>query len=357
MSTAWHEICTFHSYLGTMTKNQSSMSRSSTILVTGGAGYIGSHVARRALSSGRDVVILDNLSTGARSNLPAGAQLVEGDISDKELVSRVIRENAIQSVIHLAGSLVASESVTDPIAYYSNNTVGTLALAGACLETGVANLVYSSSAAVYGQTGAAPVDEDHPLEPANPYGASKLFAERLLFDIAKASTLRVAALRYFNVAGVDPRQISGPMNPGSKSLFNAVCATILGQQPALDIFGDDCATPDGSCVRDYIHVNDLAATHELALGWLETGGASRAFNCGYGRGVSVLDVVRAAEQVTGKSIPVSLLPRRWFDPETVVADPNRLKTQLNWQPEFDNLSEMIASTLEWERRKLALSRS
>lgn len=329
------------------------MSQSSSILVTGGAGYIGSHVARHAMSRGRKVIILDNLSTGARSNLPAGAQLVEGDISDKALLSRIFSDHAIQSVIHLAGSLVAGESVTNPIAYYSNNTVGTLALADACLEAGVTSLVYSSSAAVYGQTRAALVSEDHPLEPANPYGASKLFAERLLFDIAKASTLRVAALRYFNVAGVDPRQLSGPMNPGSKSLFNAVCATILERQPVLEVFGNDCATPDGSCVRDYIHVNDLASAHDLALNWLEAGNASRAFNCGYGRGASVLEVVRAAEQVIGRSIPVSLSPRRWFDPESVVADPSRLKTQLHWRPEFEDLSEMIRSMLEWERRKLA----
>lgn len=324
-----------------------------TVLVTGGAGYIGAHVILALLERGERVVVLDDLSTGVREMVPREARLVVGGIEDRALVARLVHEHAVSDVIHLAASMVVEESIAEPARYYRNNTAGTLALMEALADTGVGRLIFSSTAAVYGETSAAPVSEDAAPAPMNPYGASKLMAERIVSDLAGVNGQRFVTLRYFNVAGADALGRAGQAASGATHLIRAVCDTILGRRSRLEVYGGDYDTPDGSCVRDFVHVSDIAEAHVLALEHLRTGGVGGVFNCGYGRGVSVHEVIAAAGRVSGMPAPYVVVGRRPGDPATVVADPSRLRATLGWRPTHDDLEGMIASALAWERRRLA----
>lgn len=321
-----------------------------SVLITGGAGYIGSHMAHALVDRGESVVVLDNLSTGVRDQVPAAARFVEGEVADQHLVGRVLKENGVGAVLHFAAATVVPDSVADPLRYYANNTVSSRNLLEACVAHGIQHFIFSSTAAVYGETDAPTVDENAPTEPANPYGRSKLMTEWMLRDVAQASTLRYVALRYFNVAGADPSGRTGQSTPRATHLIKRACQAALGRAPALGIFGTDFPTADGTGVRDYIHVSDLVAAHALALEHLRAGGTSTKFNCGYGRGFSVREVVQAVERVTGQPLPVEELPRRPGDPAAVVADPSRIKSELAWRPQHDALDEIVRTAYAWERR-------
>jgi UDP-glucose 4-epimerase len=320
------------------------------VLITGGAGYIGSHMAHALVDQGESVVVLDNLSTGVRDQVPAQALFVEGEVADLDLVGRVLRENAVEAVLHFAAATVVPDSVADPLRYYGNNTASSRNLLEACVAHGLRRFIFSSTAAVYGETDAATVAETAPTEPANPYGRSKLMTEWMLHDVAQATDLRYVALRYFNVAGADPEGRTGQSTPRATHLIKRACQAALGRVPALGIFGTDFPTPDGTGVRDYIHVSDLVAAHALALEHLRGGGASTKFNCGYGRGFSVREVVQSVERVTGRPLPVEELPRRPGDPPAVVADPSRIKSELGWRPRHDALDEIVRTAYAWESR-------
>lgn len=320
------------------------------VLVTGGAGYIGSHMALGLLERGEDVVVLDNLVTGVASQIPSAAVFVEGDVADEALVGRVIADHAVDAVVHFAGSTVVPESVSNPLKYYSNNTGATRSLLDACVRAGIEQFIFSSTAAVYGATETPLVDEGAPKEPANPYGRSKLMSEQMLADLAAATSLRYVALRYFNVAGADPLQRTGQSTPGATHLIKRACQAALGRLPNLGIYGTDFPTPDGTGVRDYIHVTDLIGAHMLALGHLRAGGGSETFNCGYGSGFSVLEVVNAVERVTGLTVPVERQPRRPGDPPAVVADSGKLKTALGWTPQHASIDTIVDHAFQWERR-------
>lgn len=320
-----------------------------TILVTGGAGYIGSHMTYALCDSGVKVVVLDNLVTGIRANVCPAAHFVEGSVADGALVDGILQRHAIDAVVHFAGSVVVPESVADPIKYYQNNSGASAALVQACLRNGVRNFVFSSTAAVYGVPDIAMVSENVPLNPINPYGRSKLMTEWLLADVAAAHDFTYTALRYFNVAGADPKGRTGQSTANATHLIKRACQVALGVHPRLDIFGTDFPTPDGTGVRDYIHVSDLIAAHLLALDYLRGGGKSLTLNVGYGRGFSVKDVVRVTQQVCGHPIPVHEGPRRAGDPPALVADSTRLKETLHWKPRFDDLTQIVASAFAWER--------
>jgi UDP-glucose 4-epimerase len=320
------------------------------VLVTGGAGYIGSHMALALLDRGERVVILDNLSTGVRALAPAGARLVVGDIGDARLVRQILRDFEVDCVLHFAGSTVVPESVAEPLRYYGNNTAKSRELIGACTTEGVRRFIFSSTAAVYGAVDRPTVGEDAPLSPANPYGRSKLMTEWMLRDAAAAGELRFVALRYFNVAGADPRGRTGQSTPRATHLIKRACQAALGRLPCLEIYGTDFDTHDGTGVRDYIHVSDLVMAHRLALEHLRSGGDSEVFNCGYGRGFSVREVIAAVERTSGRRIPVRELPRRPGDPPAVVADPRRIQRKLGWRPEHDALDEIVTHALRWEER-------
>jgi UDP-glucose 4-epimerase len=321
-----------------------------TVLVTGGAGYIGSHMVHALLDAGEDVVVLDNLSTGFWWAVAPKAKLVEGDIGDETLLSRIFAEDAIDAVIHFAGSIVVPESVADPLAYYLNNTVKTRALIAAAVKAEVPRFIFSSTAAVYGNPVSNPVFEDAAPAPISPYGSSKLMSEWMLRDSHAAYGIQYAALRYFNVAGADPKGRSGQSTPRATHLIKVACQVALGQRPHLDVFGTDYETPDGTCVRDYIHVSDLAQAHVDALGHLRRGGESGIFNCGYGHGYSVLDVIRAVEQVAGHRLAVRPTGRRAGDPAQIVAGAQRVRETLGWVPKHDDLEEIVAGALAWERQ-------
>jgi UDP-glucose 4-epimerase len=320
------------------------------ILVTGGAGYIGSHMAHALAERGEEVVVLDTLVTGVEWLVPHAATFVHGDIADKELVKQLIRDHAVAEIIHFAGSVVVPDSVADPLAYYLNNTAKSRDLLEAAVKGGVKRFIFSSTAAVYGQPDRVPVLEDAELKPMSPYGRSKLMTEWMLRDTAAASDLSYAALRYFNVAGADPKGRTGQATPRATHLIKVACEAAVGARPHLDIFGRDYPTRDGTCVRDYIHVSDLIAAHDAALVHLRGGGASGIFNCGYGRGYSVLDVVAAVERATGKPLPVRDAPRRPGDPATIVAGAERAREVLGWSPRHDDLDLIVGSALAWERR-------
>ncbi len=319
------------------------------LLVTGGAGYIGSHVVLALRDAGVPVVILDDLSTGFSEAVPAGIPLVRGSSGDTGLVRRTLRRHAIGAVVHLAGSLVVSESVARPLSYWRNNVANTLSLAEACVAEGIARLVFSSTAAVYGIADGAPVTEDAPCRPINPYGASKLAAERLLHDVADAHGMAMVALRYFNVAGADAAGRAGSRNRHATHLIKVACEAALGRREAVTIFGQDYDTADGTGVRDYIHVSDLARAHVAALRYLGDGGASQVLNCGYGHGHTVSQVVRAVERAAGFPIRLRSEGRRAGDPPSLVACSRRLRTVLDWHPEHDDLDAIVASALAWER--------
>jgi UDP-glucose 4-epimerase len=325
-----------------------------SVLVTGGAGYIGSHMALELLDAGETVVVLDNLSTGVAWGVPKGARFVDGNVGDQGLVARVIGEHGIDAIIHFAGSVVVPDSVTDPLGYYHNNTVNSRALIEVAVKRGVRHFIFSSTAAVYGMTGDTPVTEDAPLAPMSPYGSSKRMTEIMLADAAAAHDLRYVALRYFNVAGADPQGRSGQSTPRATHLVKVACETALGKRSHMQVFGTDYPTHDGTCVRDYIHVTDLTGAHMAALRHLCAGGGSDIFNCGYGRGFSVLEVIEAVRRAAGRAFEVRMGPRRAGDPGMVVAATERIRTTLAWTPRHDNLDAIVRSALKWEERLTSL---
>jgi UDP-glucose 4-epimerase len=320
-----------------------------SILVTGGAGYIGSHVVRQLVERGERVVVLDNLSTGYRSAV-LGAPLVVGNTGDPETVDRVLAEHDVETVMHFAAHTIVPESVSDPLKYYGNNTCATRNLLERCDRAGVKHFVFSSTAAVYGIPATGLAAESSPTAPINPYGLSKLMSEWMLRDLAAASKLRYVALRYFNVAGSDPGGRLGHTAPQATLLVKVACQHAAGVRPGLQIFGTDYPTPDGTGVRDYIHVEDLAAAHLRALDYLRDGGASTTLNCGYGHGFSVREVLRMVERVSGKPLVVEESPRRTGDPPSLVAQAERIRTVLGWTPRLDDLETIVRTQLEWEYR-------
>jgi UDP-glucose 4-epimerase len=322
-----------------------------TVLVTGGAGYIGSHAALALADSGLTPVVIDNLVTGVRSAVPDGVAFHPGDVADKALVKQILADRGISAVMHFAGSISVAESVRDPAKYYRNNVAGSLSLIETCLEAGIEHFIFSSSAAVYGVPESLPVDEDASKQPINPYGASKLMTERMLFDVAAAHpAFRPVCLRYFNVAGADPKGRSGQQGPESTHLIRAAVEAAVGARPILEVYGQDYDTRDGTCERDYVHVTDLAAAHLSALRYLEAGGAPVALNCGYGRGFTVLEVIAETEKVLGRPLPVRYGPRRAGDPPRLVSSARKIGQVLGWKPERATLSEMIASALAWQEK-------
>jgi UDP-glucose 4-epimerase len=319
-------------------------------LVTGGAGYIGSHVVWALHDQNERVVVVDNLSTGAKECLPAAVPLVVGDVGNSDLVRQCINDHDVTAVLHFAGSIVVPESLTDPLGYYRNNVSASRTLLECCVAEEVTQFVFSSTAAVYGKTTGHLLREDAPTAPINPYGRSKLIVEWMLADTAHAHGMRYIALRYFNVAGADPKGRTGQAFPGATHLIKRVCETALGEREVVEIFGTDYPTHDGTGVRDYIHVADLADAHVLALQWLKGGGSSQTLNCGYGKGFSVRDVIAAVEGVMKTTLNVRDAGRRSGDPAEVVADPARIRSLLKWHPKLNDLDTIVASALDWEKR-------
>lgn len=323
-----------------------------TVLVTGGAGYIGSHAVLALRAAGRAVVVLDDLSTGDRGLVPANVPLIVGDVADAERVGSLLRDHRVGTVMHFAGSIIVPESVADPLKYYRNNTAASRSLIEACVTAGVGRFIFSSTAAVYGNPPTRMVTEQTPTAPVSPYGWSKLMTEQMLADVAAAyPSFRSIALRYFNVAGADPAGRAGQVTPNATHLIKLACETALGRRDALNIFGTDYPTPDGTCVRDYIHVSDLADAHVCALEHLERGGDSLVLNCGYGRGYSVRQVADAVDRVLGRPLSKREAPRRAGDPVELVADSTRLRDLLGWRPRLDDLDLIVRHALEWERRR------
>ena len=319
------------------------------ILVTGGAGYIGSHVVRQLGEAGYPVVVLDNLCTGFRQAVLHG-ELVEGNSGDRERVGELIRAHGIEAVMHFAAHIVVPESVTEPLKYYGNNTCNTRNLLQACQDNGVKHFIFSSTAAVYGNPDSPSVAEDSPLAPINPYGLSKLMSEWMLRDLAAASPLRYVALRYFNVAGADAGGRIGQSTPKATHLIKVACEHAVGKRNHVAIFGTDYPTPDGSGVRDYIHVDDLAAAHILALRYLEGGGTSQTLNCGYGHGYSVREVLDTVQKVSGVKLTIRKEPRRPGDSPALIAESHRIRDVLGWQPQHDDLEFIVRTALAWEKR-------
>ncbi|HEY6456457.1 MAG TPA: UDP-glucose 4-epimerase GalE [Steroidobacteraceae bacterium] len=322
-----------------------------TILVTGGAGYIGSHVVLQLRERGESVVVLDNLSRGFRQSL-GDTPLVVGDIADRELVTRLLREHGVDTVIHFAAFTIVPESVRDPLKYYANNVCGTRNLLQCCAESAVSQFVFSSSAAVYGTPASDLAAEDSPTAPINPYGTSKLVSEWMLRDLAVASDLRYVALRYFNVAGSDMGGRIGQATPGATLLIKVASEATVGKRPHVAIFGTDYPTPDGTGIRDYIHVQDLAGAHLAALDHLRRGGASAVLNCGYGHGYSVREVLASVQRVSGRSLAIREEPRRAGDPAILVATADRIRALLGWTPQLDDLDTIVRSSLDWEAKLL-----
>lgn len=326
------------------------------ILVTGGAGYIGSHLVHELVDGGEQVVVLDNLSTGFRFLIPSNIPVIVGSTGDRELVKKTIADHGIDAIIHFAASIVVPDSVRDPLGYYLNNTMNTALLLDAAVASGVKHLIFSSTAAVYGNPQTVPVREDAATNPISPYGNSKLMSEIMLHDTARAHDLHFVALRYFNVAGADQKQRTGQSTPNATHLIKVACETALGRRPKIDVYGTDYPTADGTCIRDYIHVTDLARAHVAALHHLRRGGASTTLNCGYGHGYSVLEVLAAARRVSGRNFPVEFAGRRAGDPASLVADVSRIQATLDWRPMFDDLEMIVSHALAWERRLMASRR-
>jgi len=320
-----------------------------TVLVTGGAGYIGSHMALRLGDAGEPTVVLDNLTTGFDWAVDQRATFIQGDASDMEFVGGVLREHKISEIIHFAGSIIVPESVTDPLKYYRNNTATSRNLLEAAVKAGVERFIFSSTAAVYGMTGLAPVEETTPLSPMSPYGRSKLMTEWMLADVAAAHPIKYGVLRYFNVAGADPQGRSGQSTPFATHLIKVAAQTALGQRQKMDIFGTDYPTPDGTCVRDYIHVTDLIEAHKLLLDHLRAGGDSLTANAAYGQGYSVRQVIDTVKVVSGIDFKVDEGPRRAGDPASITATGRKVREQLGWVPQHDDLREMVQTALDWER--------
>lgn len=320
-----------------------------SILVTGGAGYIGSHTVRQLGEQNRRVVTLDNLSKGFREHVLFG-DFVEGDTADSELVARILRDHQVETVIHFAAHTVVPESVADPLEYYRNNTCATRNLLACCAEAGVKHFVFSSTAAVYGIPDQDKCWEDTPTQPINPYGMSKLMSEYMLRDLAVASDLRYVILRYFNVAGSDPEGRIGQSTPGATLLMKVAAEQALGKREALYIFGTDYPTPDGTGVRDYIHVEDLADAHLKAIDYLGAGGESQILNCGYGHGYSVREVLDTVQRVHGSALNIVEEARRPGDPPALIAGADKVREVLGWTPRYDDLEAIARSSLNWERK-------
>ena len=320
-----------------------------SILVTGGAGYIGSHMVWELLDRGESLVVLDDLSTGFDWAVAPAAELIIGDIGDRVLLDRIMRTRNIETVFHFGGSVVVPDSVADPLGYYLNNTVKSRELIASAVANGVGQFVFSSTAAVYGIPAAVPVAEAAPLNPLSPYGASKQMTERMLADAAAAYGLRAVVLRYFNVAGADPAGRTGQSTRGATHLIKAAIECATGQREFLAVFGTDYDTPDGTGVRDFIHVSDLVRAHGAALDHLRGGGASLLLNCGYGRGYSVLEVVEAVQQASGRTLDVRPRARRPGDIPSMIAAVDAIRQALPWTPRHDDLGEIVAHALAWER--------
>ena len=320
-----------------------------TVLVTGGAGYIGSHMVWELVDAGERVVVLDNLSTGFRWAVADNVPLIVGDFGDEELVSRIIREHAIEAIIHFAAKIVVPDSVSDPLGYYLNNTAKARSLIACAVAGGVKKFIFSSTAAVYGEPQQNPVTETETLKPINPYGRSKWFVEMMLEDTARATDLRYVVLRYFNVAGADPKGRTGQSTANATHLIKVAVQAALGRRGGMELFGTDYPTPDGSCLRDYIHVTDLVRAHMDALRRLRAGGGNITCNVGYGRGYSVLEVIDTVKRVSGVDFEVRRSGRRAGDPASIVASNERIRRELGWTPRHDNLEEIVRQALEWER--------
>ena len=314
------------------------------VLVTGGAGYIGSHVVRRLAAAGHDIVVFDNLSTGYRWAVTAG-ELVVGDLADEQALEAVFSEHRFEAVLHFAANIVVPESVANPLKYYSNNTRNTLNLLKMVERYQVPYMVFSSTAAVYGMPEQTVLTEDLPLAPINPYGASKMMSERMMMDLAAASSLNYVILRYFNVAGANPDGLLGQ----ATHLIKVACECVTGQRDGMSVFGTDYETRDGTCVRDYIHVEDLAKAHVMALDYMAKGGESQVLNCGYGRGFTVREVIDVVKTESGVDFPVQETGRRAGDPAALMADNTRIKSVLGWQPDFDDLNTIVRTALAWEK--------
>ena len=326
-----------------------------TVLVTGGAGYIGSHMVLALVEAGENVAVIDNLSTGFSSALPEDVPLYIGDAGDENLVAGVIANHGVDSIIHFAGSVVVPDSMRDPLGYYRNNTITTRNLLAAAVRGGVRRFIFSSTAAVYGNPDQMPVTEDAPTRPLSPYGASKLMSEIMLHDTATAHDFRFVVLRYFNVAGADPQARIGLATVGATHLLKIAVEAATGQRAKIDVYGTDYPTPDGSCIRDFIHVSDLAQAHRAALAYLRQGGTSTTLNCGYGRGYSVLETIEAVRRSAGQNFAVQYAPRRPGDIMTMIADTSRIRATLDWTPRYDDLPAIARHALAWEA-KLAQSR-
>jgi UDP-glucose 4-epimerase len=328
-----------------------------TVLVTGGAGYIGSHMVHALVDAGERVVVADNLSTGFRWAIPGSVPLVVGDTGDAAAMSSLIAQHGVDAIIHFAAWIVVPDSVKDPLGYYRNNTANSRALIEAAVGAGVRYFIFSSTAAVYGNPATVPVVEDAPLAPMSPYGSSKLMTEIMLRDAGSAHGLNHVILRYFNVAGADPALRTGQSTPNATHLIKVAVETALGLRPKLQVYGTDYPTHDGTCIRDYIHVSDLVRAHSDALRYLRAGGDSVTLNCGYGRGFSVLEVIDTVKKAAGVDFTVEYAPRRPGDPAQIVAGCERARSLLGWQPQLDDLTTIVTHALAWERKLQGLKRT
>jgi UDP-glucose 4-epimerase len=321
-----------------------------TTLVTGGAGYIGSHMVYALLAAGERVVVLDNLSTGFKWAVASGVPIVVGETGDETLVARLIAEHEVDAIIHFAASIVVPDSVSNPLGYYRNNTVNSRSLIECAVKGGVKAFIFSSTAAVYGNPEHVPIGEDDPMAPMSPYGSSKLMTEIMLRDASAAHGIPYVILRYFNVAGADPQLRTGQSTKGATHLIKVAVETALGKRSGMQVFGTDYPTPDGTCIRDYIHVTDLVRAHLDALAYLRGGGPPITLNCGYGHGFSVLEVIDTVKRSSGVDFRVDYAGRRPGDQAQIVAKSDRVRATLGWQPQFDDLATIVAHALAWERK-------
>lgn len=320
------------------------------ILVTGGAGYIGSHTAHQLVAAGHSVVVLDNLHSGHEWAVPKQAVFIRGDVCDSPLVRSIFRDKRIEAVVHFAAYLEVSESVAHPLKYYRNNVAATMSLVEDCNEFGVHKFIFSSTAAVYGNASALPISEDAPVDPLNPYGRSKLMSEWILRDLSNTGNFRYVALRYFNVAGAHAEALNGQSTPNASHLIKVACEAASGKRVGVEIYGTDYPTPDGTGIRDYIHVEDLASAHVLALEYLRNGGKSDIFNCGYGHGFTVRQVIDAIKRVSGQDFKIEEAPRRLGDSSAVVADSTKIRTLMGWRPKYDDLDLICRHAYAWEKK-------
>ncbi len=322
------------------------------VLVTGGAGYIGSHAILALREAGYPVVVIDNLSTGERRLVPKDVPLVVGNIADQELVSAVISEHKCKAAMHFAGSIIVPESIIDPLKYYANNTATSRDLIACCVREGIEAFIFSSTATVYGNPKCVPLPETAETLPVNPYGTSKLMTEWMLRDVSAATGMHHAILRYFNVAGADPAGRSGQSGPDSSHLIRVACELIVGKRSKMSVFGTDYTTPDGTCIRDYVHVSDLAEAHVLALEHLLRHGENVILNCGYGHGFSVWQVIDVVRKLVGRELAIHMSARRAGDAEILVSDSRKIRETLGWKPRFDDLETIVNTALDWERKRV-----